>query len=320
METVRELCDLAFSDLYLGADASWIAGMPGQFDPVRAPEEHRRELSALRTLCETIAKDSGKAEFTVRSGGAVFRAATLNALNEEVFVLRRAPAEVPEVRSLGIHAKYIQRLMTPGITGLVIIAGSYSQGKTTTASALIKSRISQFGGVAVTIEDPPEMPLEGRHGAGVCFQTWTEPGGFGTACRRAARWAPSIIFLGEIRDPESATEALRASINGRLVVCTTHADSIPMAAERIYSLANGVAGSSEDVSSLLANGLLAILHQKLETDAHGRKAPRARFLWLGDEDDATSARHTIKTRNFSQLNSEVERQLNRTLMNGMGAS
>ena len=131
------------------------------------------------------------------------------------------------------------------------------------------------------------MALEGHHGNGICYQTWVEQGGFGAEIRKAARWSPSVIFLGEVRDGESATEALRASINGRLVICTTHAASVTMAIERIYSLANASAGSSEDVASLLANGLTAVLHQRLETNANGVKHPKLQFLWVGENDAAT---------------------------------
>jgi type II secretory ATPase GspE/PulE/Tfp pilus assembly ATPase PilB-like protein len=51
---------------------------------------------------------------------------------------------------------------------------------------------------------------------GVCYQTWVDQGEFGDMCRKTARYAPNIIFLGEVRDSETASEALRASINGAI--------------------------------------------------------------------------------------------------------
>ncbi len=311
----QSLRELEFSDIYLGREASWLAGVPGKLDPVRSPSECQPELAELRTQCERYAEGSKKEEFTVRAGEVTYRVSVLRSLTETVYVLRRFPSQVPEFSSLGIHAGYLRRLMGPHLTGLVVIAGAYGQGKTTTASSLIAARLAQFGGVAITIEDPPEMPLEGRHGEGVCYQTWAEQHGFGQACRQAARWAPSIIFLGEVRDAETAAEALRASINGRLVVCTTHADSVALAVERLYALANGAAGSSEDVASLLAAGLLAVLHQKLEGDAKGQRRPKVSFLWLGEE-AAKGTRNTIRQRRFDQLEHEVMLQLNRLLLGG----
>jgi twitching motility protein PilT len=218
------------------------------------------------------------------------------------------------LEDLNIHPSYINHLMEPHLSGLIVIAGAFGQGKTTTASALIAARLRRYGGVAVTIEDPPEMPLEGFHKEGVCYQTWVDQGEFGNSCRKAARYAPSIIFLGEVRDPESATEALRASINGRLVICTTHADSVTMAIERMSSLANGMGAASDDIASLLANGLLCVMHQKLEGGM--TKRPKVEFLWLGGTDaENRGVRHTIRLKKFDHLGSEITLQLNRMLMN-----
>lgn len=305
------LCDLVFSDIYLGDAASWLAGVPGTLDPVPAPANCENELLELRKKCTDFAATSKKSEFAIRHADIGYRVSTLQSLSEKIFVLRRFPTEIPKLESLGIHPGYIAQLMQPRLTGLLVIAGAFGQGKTTTASATVAARLSKFGGVGVTIEDPPEMPLEGRHGEGVCYQTWADFGGFGNACRQVTRWAPSIIFVGEVRDSETAAEALRASINGRLVVCTTHAESVVMAVERLYSLANGVAGTSEDVASLLANGLLGVLHQRLEGDPVRR--PKAELLWLRGE-ESQGCRNTIRTRRFDQLGSEVTLQQNRMIM------
>lgn len=311
------LSDIPFSDIYLGQGASWLAGIPGKLDPVPAPPECEAQLSTLRRQCDEFVKANQKDEFTVRGDGIAYRVSLMRTLNETVYVLRRFPQEVPDITQLGIHPKYVERLMTPGMTGLVVIAGAYGQGKTTSASSFIRARLAEFGGVGITIEDPPEMPLEGRHGEGVCYQTWVEQGGFGQACRQAARWAPSIIFLGEVRDAETASEALRASINGRLVICTTHADNVAMAVERIYALANGIAGNSEDVASLLSAGLTAVVHQRLESDGNGKKRPKIGFLWMGDE-DSKGIRNTIRQRRFDQIENEVMLQLNRMMMSRTG--
>jgi Tfp pilus assembly pilus retraction ATPase PilT len=303
------LHEFAFSDLYLGDGNSWLAGVPGTSDPVKAPDECAEELRALRELCDREVAQKKKEEFAIRAEGIAYRVSVLRSLEETVYVLRRFPQRVPDVSALGIHPVYVERLLEAGLTGLLVVAGSFGQGKTTTASSLIRARLERFGGVAITIEDPPEMPLEGRHGEGVCYQTWVERGGFGHACRLVARWAPSIIFVGEVRDQETAAEAMRASINGRLVVCTTHADSVAMTVERLFALANGAAGAPDDVASLLGNGLAAVLHQRLEGEP---RRPRVECLYLGR--DAHGARSIIRKRQFNQLQNEVTLQLNRTLM------
>jgi twitching motility protein PilT len=303
---------IPFSDIYLGQGASWLAGVPGSLDPVPAPSDCDVELSELRSKCDQISSETKKSEFAIRHNSVAYRASTLRSLTETVYVLRRFPSSIPDLSSLGIHHGYVSMMTQPQLTGLLVVAGAFGQGKTTTASSIIAARLARYGGVAVTIEDPPEMPMEGRHGEGVCYQTWVNQGEFGDACRQIARWAPSVIFVGEVRDAETAAEALRASINGRLVVCTTHADSVVMAIERLYSLANGVAGNSEDTSSLLSNGLLCVVHQQLEGDP---KRPKIEMLWLRGK-ESHGARNMIRTRRFDQLSSEITLQLNRMLMSG----
>lgn len=305
------LKDIDLKDIYLGRPNAWLAGVPGTSDPIPAPEHCLEELDELREMCDQFVGARAKDEFTVRHNNVAYRASVLKSMSDSVYVLRRFPPTVPPLDSLGIHSGYTARLMQPGLSGLIVVAGAFGQGKTTTASSIIASRLQKHGGVAITIEDPPEMPLEGQHGEGVCYQTWVDRGQFGDATRKCARFAPSMIFLGEVRDAETAAEALRASINGRLVVCTTHADSVPMAIERIYSLANGVAGNSDDTSSLLAGGLLGVVHQRLEGET--QKHPRIEFLWLGDS-DSQGVRNTIRQRRFDQVASEVTLQLNRMMM------
>jgi len=91
-----------------------------------------------------------------------------------------------------------------------------------------------------------------------------------------------------------------------------------MAIERLYSLANAAAGNSEDVANLLANGLTAVLHQRLEADGTGVKRPKLQFLWVGENDGKEQAskgvRNTIRQRRFDQIENDVMLQLNQMIM------
>jgi len=304
------LADIDPQDIYLGKSEFWISGISGEYDLSPAPDHCLEELKELRVLCVKSMSEIPREEFTIRHKEKSYRVSVLNSLSDQIFVLRCMSSSVPALDSLNIYPGYVNYLMRPGLSGLIVVAGAFGQGKTTTASAIVASRLSKFGGVAITIEDPPELPLEGKHGPGICYQTWVNQGEFGDACRKTARYAPNIIFLGEVRDAETASEALRASINGRLVICTTHADSVPTAIERLYSLANGTAGNSEDTASLLSSGLLCVVHQKLEGKI---KRPKIEFLWMGDNENQ-GVRNTIRLRRFDQVGSEITLQLNRMLM------
>lgn len=309
------LKNLIFSDLYVGANGAWMSGVPGTSDVIATPREDAAEVVSLREACEHLHQQNPqRGDFPMQYGGIRFRAAVMSTITEVVYVLRRLRDTVPDIAALGIPPVFLHMMMQPKLTGLFIVAGAFGQGKTTTASALVAARVAKFGGVAVTVEDPPEMPLHGRHGEGVCFQTAVEMGGFAHACRQAARWAPSIIFLGEIRDSETAMEALRASINGVLVICTTHADNCAMAIERIFALANVEGTSADDIVGMLATGLIAVVHQRLD-DAGARRQLLLDPLFL-TSDDSQGARNIIRNRKFTQLKSLVQLQKNQLIFSG----
>jgi twitching motility protein PilT len=309
------MLDLRFSDAYLGNNGFWLSGVPGEADPIRAPDGMEELFRCLRGQCSDIHKETRKREFGlwdntdgVKRG---FRVSVLTSMQDTIFVLRPFPNEVPHLDSLGLHKTLMEKLLAPDMTGLLPIVGAFGQGKTTTASALLTARLRRHGGVAVTIEDPPELPLEGPHGSGVCYQTWAAQGEFAQECRHAARWGPHIIFLGEVRDPETATEALRASLNGRLILCTLHSDNAIGAIERLAALATGTAGTREDVNSMLSQGLAAIIHQKLIPGPKNRKVPVVESLFFTDN---IGARNIVRSGNFAHLGSEISLQANRLAM------
>jgi Tfp pilus assembly pilus retraction ATPase PilT len=312
------LKEITFSDIYLGEAGAWLSGVPGTSDPVAAPEKDAEEVKDLRTACEEYReKHPEREDFPLRHGDLSYRASVMRSINEIVYVLRRVSDKITPITELGIPPVFVEMMMSPKLSGLFVISGTFGQGKTTTASSLVVSRIAKFGGVAVTVEEPPEMPMEGRHGEGVCYQTWVERGGFGHACRQVARWAPSVIFLGEIRDAETALEALRASINGKLVVCTAHADNCAMALERIFALASVEGAAAEDVLSMLATGLVAVVHQRFEpASQNGRRQLTLEPLFMTPE-DAQGARSLIRQRKFEQLKNLVNLQRNRMIVGRM---
>lgn len=312
------LKDVVFTDIYVGATGAWLSGVPGTSDPVAASTQDEAEVTELRAACAEYREQHPEREdFPLRNREVSYRASVLKSITETVFVLRRLSDRITPIGELGFPPVLVGMMMRPKLSGLFVISGTFGQGKTTTASSLVVSRIAKFGGVAITVEEPPEMPMEGRHGEGVCYQHWVEKGGFAHACRQVARWAPSIIFLGEVRDAETALEALRASINGKLVVCTTHADNPAMAIERIFALASADGASAEDVLGMLATGLTAVVHQRLEpgSGANGRRQLTLDPLFMLGE-DAQGARNIIRQRKFDQLKNLVQLQKNNMIVGG----
>lgn len=312
--------DMMFADLYLGHPAlgnrfSAVPGAPA--DPVVASDELSADLAALEQICAKASTENKCDDFKLDYDGVSYRVATMRSMAGTVFVLRKMVSQVASLESLRFPSVYIPALLAENMTGLLLIAGAMNSGKTTTAGALIAERLRRYGGVAVTAEDPVELPLEGSHGPGVCFQTRAarESGGFAGACRALVRWGAKIIYLGEIRDGETAVEALRAGVNGHLVISTLHAEDVATALRRIHSMASEEFDSAS-AQALLADGLAGIVHQRLSLDP---RRLEAEVLTLHESDDRQSGhavRAIIRDGKFERLASEIRLQQARMLQSG----
>ena len=308
---MKKISDIEFSNLYLGKQNSWYLHLEGGIEKaIPLSGEFDDDAGELSRLCIETENNVGRTDFAVTHNDVRYRVSRMPSISDTYYVLRRFPDHVPSINDLGIHPGFIKKLMQPHMTGLLIFAGATNQGKTWSASSLLVERLKVYGGVATTAEDPPEMPLEGSHGAGMCFQTWAarETGGFAEACRNIVRWNPTIILLGEIRDSDTAVEAIKASINGHLVICTVHADSAITAIERIQALASS---ASEDLNGSFASGLAAVLHQRLEGESQKRLVIESLFVF-GDENEA-GIRQTIRIKKTSMLTCEIQLQKNKML-------
>lgn len=177
----------------------------------------------------------------------------------------------------------MQESLTRG--GLVLLAAVTGQGKSTTLAATVKSRLQRYAGFALTIEDPIELPLHGVHGDGTCVQTEIEQGidtteAYARAMRRAMRSFPAIpntmMVLGEVRDAVTATDALRAAINGHLVLTTVHADSIEAGLKRLEVYASQSLGSRAALD-LIASATRVVIHQELRLSLKGSGWTRGRI-------------------------------------------
>lgn len=152
--------------------------------------------------------------------------------------------------------------------GLVTINGIPGSGKTWSALATILKRLEMYGGYCLTIEDPPEMIIEGWIGdkGGYCEQMDASRNGYRECVATSLRCFPAqeraMMFIGEIREPEPAAEMLRIALSGHLVFTTVHAEDHAAACQRIISLAQ--MGGEPDAKRMLANSLKLSLNQRLD--------------------------------------------------------
>jgi general secretion pathway protein E len=116
--------------------------------------------------------------------------------------------------------------------GLVIVTGPTGSGKTTTLYSALQALTSPEVNV-VTIEDPIEMVHEDFNQIAANPRTGTS---FAEALRHVLRQDPDVIMVGEIRDGETATQAVQAALTGHMVITTLHTSDAVGAVARLRDL------------------------------------------------------------------------------------
>jgi general secretion pathway protein E len=132
---------------------------------------------------------------------------------------------LPEERDL-----FEKWLMRPH--GLVVVTGPTGSGKTTTLYSALQALASPEVNV-VTIEDPIEMVHEEFNQIAANTRTGT---GFAEALRHVLRQDPDVIMVGEVRDGETASQAVQAALTGHLVLTTLHTNDTVGAVARLRDL------------------------------------------------------------------------------------
>jgi type IV pilus assembly protein PilB len=196
--------------------------------------------------------------YSTRAGGHSFdlRVQTQPALHGEHVVIRLLPQDtkILTIEDLGLSpvvAKRYRRLLDSP-QGLVLVVGPTGSGKSTTLYAGLQILAADETRKVLTVEDPIEYALENVQQS----QAHPELGfGFANAMRAFVREDPDVILVGEIRDGETALEAIRASQTGHLVLSTLHCNDTVDAVQRLVDL--GMHRNS------IASELRAVIAQRL---------------------------------------------------------
>src|SRR5512133_216895 len=135
--------------------------------------------------------------------------------------------------------------------GLVVVTGPTGSGKTTTLYSALQALASPEVNV-VTVEDPIEMVHEDFNQIAANPKTGT---GFAEALRHVLRQDPDVVMVGEVRDAETAAQAVQAALTGHMVLTTLHTNDSVGAIARLRDL--GVP------SFLVAATLTGVVAQRL---------------------------------------------------------
>ena len=221
---------------------------------------HRSVISRIKILAkldisEQRKPQDGKLMVRYKGNPLEFRVATIPTVHGESMVLRllTSGAKLMKIDEMNIAPHYHSMLhkVLGQPHGVFLVVGPTGSGKTTSLHALL-NHLNTPDRKIWTAEDPVEITQKGLQQVQVHPKIGFT---FAAAMRSFLRCDPDIIMVGEMRDQETATIGIEASLTGHLVFSTLHSNSAPETLTRLIDL--GVEKSS------FADALLGVMSQRL---------------------------------------------------------
>ena len=308
----KKLSDLSFMDLYVRIDQQEVEGRyrtaardyTNNWTRV-LPFEYQDEL---KKIAQDLRGSIDNPDSAYEYDGMRFRLSYQRLANgQEWVILRKINSKVPKLEELSFAPHICGHLRRLGQRdGLSVIAGATGHGKTTSAFSLIADFLQNHGGVGITVEDPVEYLLDGAVGEyGYCYQVQVNKDeDWATPLKRALRWTPRYIMVGEVRTPKAAEQILRAASTGHLVITTIHAGSIEESLMGLLHLAEQSIGSAANY--ILSQGLTAAIHQTLSSSG-----PFLRYVFTEEGNNGDPVRSLIRENKIGMINSYIDKQIAR---------
>ncbi|MBM4002542.1 MAG: type II/IV secretion system protein [Planctomycetes bacterium] len=247
-EILSEAIEARASDIHIEAQESGIKiryridgilqaqPAPPEMNQFRAAIVSRLKIMAKLNIAEKRVPQDGRIKLRVAGREVDIRVSIIPMLHGEGVVMRILDKSSLSfsLRGIGmpeeVYAEFQKLIRLPH--GIVLVTGPTGSGKTTTLYSAL-SEIKSEDTKIVTTEDPIEYQLEGinqiqvHHKVGLTF----------AACLRAIlRHDPDVVLVGEIRDLETAENAVQASLTGHLVFSTLHTNDAAGAFMRLCDM------------------------------------------------------------------------------------
>jgi twitching motility protein PilT len=262
---LRHMVEVGASDLHLKVGNVPFVRVDGELQPTEfpalTPEDTASAAVALmpehkrREFDETSEADLG---YTMPAVGR-FRINVFRQRGVVGLAIRRVRSEVPTVAEL-LLPPVIEELADT-IRGLVLVTGPTGTGKTTTIASMIGHINRTRRTHIVTIEDPIEVVHDDDRAIIQQREVGLDTGSYAAALRHVVRQDPDVIFVGEIRDSESALSAIQAAETGHLVITTMHTIDSTETINRLLDLFPSE--HQREVRTSFAGALRGIVSQRL---------------------------------------------------------
>ena len=237
---LRKAVAIGASDVHLQANEHPVVRVDGKITKVNMPILTEEDLV---NIYETLLpnhftekfQDAFDLDFAYEiKGCSRFRVNLSRQLGRCALVIRTIPYNIKKITSLNLPES-IEQFATLN-NGLVLITGPTGSGKSTTIASLIDYVNTNYPKHIITIEDPVEFIFTNTKSIGSQRQVQIDTASFPDGIKYALRQDPDVIFIGEIRDRETVTAALKAAETGHLVFATIHTNDAIQTVNRIVNM------------------------------------------------------------------------------------
>jgi twitching motility protein PilU len=268
------------SDLFLSVGAPITVKMLGNSVPINPAI---LDAATVRNLLAEVLNEDQLAELererelqtrVVAPDVGVFRLSCFFQRGTPALVARYIPVDIPKFETLGLPPVLKDVIMEK--RGLILMVGATGSGKSTTLTSMIDHRNENASGHILTLEDPLEFLFKNKKSIVNQREVGTDTKAYQIALKNALRQAPDVIFIGEIRDKDTMSQAIAYAQSGHLCLATLHANNSYHAMSRIISFY-----PLENRPSLLADlsvTLKCVISQRLCKKPDGGRVPAIEVL------------------------------------------
>jgi twitching motility protein PilT len=271
-ELLRRTVEAGASDLHLKVGNVPFLRVDGALEPL-AQEALTAEMT--ETFALAVMGEHKRREFEASNEADVGYTLTgvgrfrINVFRQRGLVglaIRRVRSEIPTFEELRLPE--VMRTLADSPRGLVLVTGPTGTGKTTTIASLIGYINRTRRAHIVTIEDPIEVVHDDELSIIQQREVGSDTASYASALKHVVRQDPDVIFVGEIRDAESALSAIQAAETGHLVISTLHTIDAMETINRILDLFPPQ--QAKEVRTSFAGALRGIVSQRLVPKADGK--------------------------------------------------
>jgi len=272
-QLVREAFDKGYSDVHLGVGETPRFRNRGEIEATNYPvTDEATFFGWLQEILtdEEIQRFRERLDFDGASqyDFARVRINIFDSLRGPAMVLRLIPVKILTIDQLGLPPVF--RDICHYHKGLILVTGPTGSGKSTTMAAMVDYINNEMAKNIISIEDPIEFVHTSRKSLIKQREVGIHTLKFENALKASLREDPDIILVGEMRDIETVSTALKAAQTGHLVMGTLHTNSAVKTIERILQLYEP--DQQEPMRVSIAESLVAVIAQGLCRTTDGKRA------------------------------------------------